>query len=260
MKWPSSITLVRHGESDYNRRRRLKDKDERYKLFKRAFNKNSESTGCRALAEEMHAKYAVGVSDYETELTADGRIQAAKTGTNGKRVLPKPDVVFISPYRRTVDTFDGMRNEWPELCRSKLVYEDRLREQEHGLALLYGDWRIFHVFHPEQRALRRLLGPYWYQFPQGESVSQVRDRYRSLISTLIREWAGMHVMLVTHHLTILSARGIHERLRPEEFIWLDEYEKPINCGVTLYRGDPNAGKDGKLELEFYNRCLWKEKK
>lgn len=27
MKWPSSVTLIRHGESRYNELRRMKDKD-----------------------------------------------------------------------------------------------------------------------------------------------------------------------------------------------------------------------------------------
>jgi hypothetical protein len=47
-----------------------------------------------------------------------------------------------------------------------------------------------------------------------------------------------------------------ERLSSEEFIRLDEEEKPRNCGVTIYRGNPHRGANGKLELECYNRCFW----
>jgi hypothetical protein len=28
---------------------------------------------------------------------------------------------------------------------------------------------------------------------------------------------------------------------PEELLRIDEDEKPLNCGVTVYRGDPQAG-------------------
>jgi IS5 family transposase len=61
---------------------------------------------------------------------------------------------------------------------------------------------------------------------------------------------------VTHHLTILSFRANYERLSPEEFIRLDEHEKPVNCGITVYRGDPNQGKDGKLVLQIYNKKFY----
>ena len=149
-----------------------------------------------------------------------------------------------------------MAGAWTALYEAQLFYDDRIREQEHGLYLLYNDWRVFQTLHPEQRRLRNLLGPYWYQYPQGESAAQTRERVRSITSTIVREWAGKHVMLVTHHLTILSIRANFERLSPEEFMRLDEEEKPRNCGVTLYRGNPNLGKNGKLELEYYNRSFW----
>ena len=60
-------------------------------------------------------------------------------------------------------------------------------------------------------------------------------------------------MVVTHHLTILSMRANFERLDAAEFQRLDREEKPINCGVTLYKGRPYAGENGKLVLEAYNK-------
>jgi len=258
MKWPLSITLVRHGESQYNELRFYKERSKRYQLFKEEFSKDPRSKVCRKLAEEMLGDFYLNVSDYDTPLTRKGYIQAVKTGNNVQNVIPVPDVVIVSPYRRTRETFQGMSEPWPALVGRELVYDDRVREQEHGLALLYNDWRIFEVFHPEQHTLRKLMGPYWYQYPQGESVSQVRDRIRSFTNTLIREYAGKHVMLVTHHLTILSIRANFERLSPEDFIQLDEKQKPRNCGVTIYRCDPNLGTNGKLRLHCYNGCFLDE--
>jgi broad specificity phosphatase PhoE len=174
-----------------------------------------------------------------------------------KEAVSLPDVVIVSPYIRTRNTFMVMASAWPELERkSSVYYDDRVREQEHGLSLLYNDWRVFETMHPEQRRLRKLLGTYWYQYPQGESAAQTRERVRSMMNTIIREWAGRHVLLITHHLTILSVRANLERLSSEEFIRLDEEEKPRNCGVTIYRGNPHRGANGKLELECYNRCFW----
>lgn len=253
MKWPTEVTIVRHAQSAYNVLRDKKDADYEYLEFKRFFDKDPEGGRAKELAQIIMDRYALGVGDYETPLTEDGREQARVTGRNLSLNISLPDVILCSPYERTRNTLDEIRSQWTGLGDVRVVMEDRIREQEHGLALLYNDWRVFHVFHPEQRKLRELLGPYWYQFPQGESVSMVRDRVRSLLSTITREYSGQRILLVTHHLTILSIRAILERLSPEEFIHLDEVEKPVNCGVTFYKGNPTEGKRGRLERLFYNR-------
>ena len=256
MKWPASVTLIRHAQSAYNVLRDEKEGDLEYHAFKAAYERDYRSAETLRLAKSMRKKFSLNVSDYETPLTWQGTRQSEATGRTLGEIVPLPDIIFYSPYMRVRNTQDGLCKGWPALKGVRSVAEDRLREQEHGLSLLYSDWRLFHVFHPEQKEFRDLLGPYWYQFPQGESVSQVRDRSRDVLSMLIRECSGMHVMLLTHHLTILSQRANLERLTPEEFIHLDEHEKPFNCGVTHYVGNPNEGKDGKLVLKFYNAKLY----
>lgn len=257
MKWPKSITLVRHGQSEYNSLRIKKENDPEYQDFKKAFEKDYKSPETKALAEALRSRYALLMSDYKTPLTELGLRQARLTGIALPQVINElPDAIFCSPYIRTNQTLAAIQEVWTQLENVPVINDDRIREQEHGLSLLYNDWRIFYVFHPEQKEFHGLQGPYWYQFPQGESVSQVRGRIRSMVATLIREWAGKNVWLITHHLTILSVRANMERLSPEEFIRLDEKEKPINCGITRYECNPNRGKDGKMELMFYNRRLF----
>ncbi len=264
MKWPASIILVRHGQSVYNALRAKKLADPEYRKFCEEFEKGP-SEKLRKMAETMRRKFALGVSDYGTLLSREGKRQAEVTGRklNGEidthlddPWFYTPDVIFVSPYIRTRETYDAMKKGGVKIGNAKIVTEDRIREQEHGLSLLYNDWRMFQSLCPEQREFRELMGPYWYQYPQGESVSMVRDRIRSFTDTLIREYAGKHVLLITHHLTILSIRANFERLTPEEFTRLDEEEKPVNCGVTMYRGNPKLGSDGKLELLFYNKKLY----
>lgn len=256
MKWPKSLTIIRHGESAYNVLRAQKEDDALYKEFKIAFEKDYQSPQTIELAKQVQKKFTLGVSDYDTPLTEEGIRQARETGRNLLDNMFLPDVVFVSPYLRTRETFKFLAEEFSGLSKGKVVYDDRIREQEHGLSLLYNDWRVFHTFHPEQKKLHGLMGRYWYQYPQGESVSNVRDRNRDFTRMLIREYAGKRVLLVSHHLTILSFRGIFERLSPEEFVYLDEHEKPVNCGVTTYIGNPKLGTDGKLELVEYNKKFW----
>lgn len=264
MKWPSSITFIRHGESQYNALRKRKEADPAYQDFKKAYEADFRSDLVFHMAAIARENYFLKVSDYETPLTQLGEWQAEETGRMlvAASKIPTPDVVFYSPYKRTKQTLDLLSLHWEALRDedlSKIIQwnpDDRIREQEHGLALLYNDWRVFHVLHPEQKELHDLLGPYWYQYPQGESASQVRDRARLFTNMLIREWAGKHVLVITHHLTILSFRANYERLTPEEFVRLDKEMKPVNCGVTIYRGDPKRGKDGRLVLDTYNQKFY----
>jgi broad specificity phosphatase PhoE len=257
MKWPTELVIVRHAQSDFNILRGMKSSNPLYQKFVESFNSDHRSAETMELAREVRTKFTLGVSDADTGITLDGCKMAMVTGKALKQRLGEvPHVIYVSPYYRARQTLMYMASEWPSLNDVKTVTEDRIREQEHGLSLLYNDWRVFQVMHPEQKELRELQGPYWYQYPQGESVSQVRDRIRSFLGTLIREHAGQRVMLVTHHLTILSIRATLERLSPESFIHLDEMEKPVNCGVTIYRGDPSLGRRGKLLLREYNAKLY----
>jgi broad specificity phosphatase PhoE len=256
MKWPSSITLIRHGESAYNILRAKKNADPKYRLFKKEYEKDYQSPECRRLAKVVNEKFRLGVSDYDTPLTENGKRQAVATGKKLRLEMNFPDAMMVSPYFRTRQTLAGLEEGLPELKEAKRKFDERIREQEHGLSLLYNDWRVFHVMHPEQKSIREMQGPYWYQHPQGESVCNVRDRCREEVAMLIREYSERNILLITHHLTILSFRANLEDLSPEEFIRLDENEKPKNCGVTQYVGNPKLGSDGRLELKFYNKVLY----
>lgn len=257
MKWPSNLVIIRHAQSAYNVLRERKEADPDYIKFKRFFKEDHRAPQTLSLAKLIRDRYALDCSDFETPLSELGREQARIMGSRILSRAPKPDVIYISPYMRTEDTFTEMVRGGFDPGGAKIVHgEDRIREQEHGLSLLYSDWRVFQTFHPEQKELYDLLGPYWYQYPQGESVSMVRDRIRQFDNMLVREHAGETVYAISHHLSKLCIRANRERLSPEDFIRLDRHEKPINCGVTIYRGNPDAGADGRLELAAYNLRLY----
>lgn len=153
-------------------------------------------------------------------------------------------------------TLAGIIQGWPELRFTKVVEDERIREQEHGLSLIYNDWRVFHTIHPDQRRLYEIEGPYWYRYPQGENVPDVRERNRSWINTVVRDFSEKSILVVTHHLNILALRANLERWGAKEFMETDNEDKPINCGVTTYRGHPEEGKDGRFKLESYNAKMF----
>lgn len=259
MKWPETLTVIRHGQSAYNAIKAAKADDPVYEEFMDAYkNRRKDPELAVALAKTIQARgdYVLGVGDHDTPLTDLGREQAITTGTRLKEKIEVPDIVLVSPYLRTKHTLQGLQEGWPELGEVKTVEEERIREQEHGLKLIYKDWRIFHVLNPEQESLYEREGRYWYRHPQGENVPDVRERTRSLLGTITRDYCKQNVLMVTHHLTKLSLRANLERLGAEEFQELDRTNPPINCGVTIYRGNPNAGSDGHLELDIYNQQLY----
>jgi broad specificity phosphatase PhoE len=255
MKWPKSLVLIRHDVSAYNILKDIKSENPEYRKFLKEWEKCFNSPKAILLANKLYKKFMLGVGDASTPLVDEKGDNAIKTGLALAKdeKISLPDVIFVSPYERTLSTLSCLIKGWPALGSVKIYEEERIREQEHGLASLYNDWKIFFTLHPEQKFLQKKEGRYWYRWSQGENVSDVRERNRSWTATLIREFSEKNVLVVSHHLNILATRANFERLGAEEFIQLDENEKPINCGVTLYKGNPNLGKDGKLELVFYNK-------
>ncbi len=265
MKWPMQLTVVRHDISSFNAMKRRREADPDHvrmrKLFETApANRTKDAEHellrlCRTLKE----RYGLKCSDWNTPLADTSSPLGQRVGAKLPDFIGLPHIIYVSPYTRTRGTLEGLKAGWPALDDVKTVEDDRLREQEHGLALLYNDWRIFQTLHPEQREFYAMEGEearYWYRYPQGENVSDVRERMRSFQATLIREHAGENVLVVTHHLCLLALRANMERWSAAKFIDVDEHEKPLNCGVTIYRGKPELGKAGRLVLDEYNLKLY----
>ncbi len=258
MKWPETLTLVRHDRSAYNDLKAKKQDDERHKAFRRAYDKNPDSDETHRLALEITEAFPLPYSDHDTPLAEGAGWQAKQVGERLKEIIHVPTVIFVSPYVRTHSTLEHITQGWPELSEIKTVDDTRIREQKHGTAILYNDWRVFETLHPEQRLLRSRDSKrmYYYRWPEGESFEDMGADTRSWLGTLAREYSEEEVLAVTHHLRILSIREHLERLSVDEVIRIDREEKPINAGVTIYKGYPDLGKDGKLILQDYNLQLY----
>jgi hypothetical protein len=69
----------------------------------------------------------------------------------GASGVHSPDVIFVSPYLRTEQTLHFLQEEWPDLRNAKVYREERIREKDPGLGLLYNDSRIYFLMHPGQK-------------------------------------------------------------------------------------------------------------
>ncbi len=261
MKWPEQLLMMRHGESVYNILRKQKEADPLYQQFIREFNIDPKSISSRALAKAVEEKYSLGMGDHDTPLV-DPKCQRGILVGKRLRTLYKgepPDIIFVSPYLRTMMTFEALKKGWPELKRVKVYEDERIREQEHGLSLNSNDWRVFHALYHEQIKLYKTQAGYWYRFPQGESVPDVRLRVRSWVQTLVDDFAEQRVFMVSHHLTILSVLAHLDRWGAKQFILTDKKNKPDNCSITEYRGNPKLGTNGRFVRTYYNRRFWLHK-
>lgn len=258
------MVFIRHGESAYNIFKKQKETNKVYQEFRKLFEKEYAkadrvdwpSKKLISLSKKAWSEFKLGVSDYNTPLMPSGKLQAEETGRQLAKEIPFPDVIYVSPYLRTRQTLEGLIRGYPKLAKVKVISEERIREQEHGLSTVYNDWRIYLTLHPEQALLRKLETDYEYRFLNGENKADVRDRGRSFLGTLVREHAGRNILMISHHLTLLSLRANLERWDREKFMEVDKTEKPINCGVTIYKGDSKKGKDGKIFLGVYNKKLY----
>ena len=184
MKWPTELVLIRHAESAYNKLKQAKDGDPEYVRFRQMFEDDRSNPEIRSLASSLRKRHALGCSDRGTPITPRGEEQAHMTGRRMRESgVTCPDVIFVSPYLRAEQTLNILQEEWPDLRTPKVYWDERIREKDHGLAILYSDWRIYEVMHPEQGELHGLLGEYDYRFVNGENIPDVRQRNLSWITT-----------------------------------------------------------------------------
>jgi broad specificity phosphatase PhoE len=228
-KWPSLLAVMRHAESlATERRKRLAE----------------------SRSEEIHL--GLPMRDVDVPLTPEGREHALSTGRHLNDLGPF-DVLYTSPYRRTVETAEevlsGLRD------RPLMVKEERLREKEWGI--LEGLTRQgIRARYPEEEARRRHVGKYYYRPPGGESYADVNLRVHSFIGTLVREHQGQRVLLITHQVVVLSFRKLLERMEEETVLALDRQDEARPASLLIYEFGRTDGRSGALVPTHWNLILY----
>lgn len=225
-RWPSVLWVVRHGQSAGNVAR-----------------------------DEAHAAGALRIAltsrDVDVPLSVLGREQARALGKWFAGRETRPEVLLASPYRRAQETAQLFRAAGGCDSDENICIDERLREKEFGIL----DGLTTHGVAaeiPEQAEFRALLGKFYHRPPGGESWCDVILRLRSLLDTISLHYGGRPVMIVAHQVVVLCLRYIIENLTEAEILAIDKLGDVSNCGVTEYRFDPAAGKDGNLVLAEYN--------
>lgn len=231
-----SLILIRHGESAYNEHQSAVKNSKLYKDFLRGLSGDIK-VATKEIATEL-AKINIDFKNNEdVPLSYVGQLQASTTSSKLKHLVELPDVIYISPFRRTLDTLASMGESWPELKDVPIIRDDRLKEQNHGQCRQYGDWKLYSFFNSEQRVIREKQGLYYYKYPDGESIADVQVRTKSLLDDIGKKEKGKKVMMVGHYISFLTIRASLENLSPEALMDFNDKNKLVNCGVTLYRNN-----------------------
>lgn len=211
----------------------------------------------KALAYDVIKEFPSKGSSFETEITKTGRDQALKTGM-GMRAegYELPDVIYVSPYKRTKQTLEYLIKGWPELGKVKVVEYVRLREQEHGIQDIFNNARLAHVFMPKEALFKAIESGYAFRYSNGESLLDVINRHSDFFKHLYRKYIGKKVMVIGHHLGLLSILAIIQNWDREKFLYEDENNTPINAGVSIFEPKDIKNISGKMALKEYNKKFY----
>lgn len=229
--WPSTLFIVRHGESAGNVARDA------------------------AMAAKL-PMIDITQRDIDVPLSPRGEQQATALG-HWFAALPaeaRPTVVLTSPYIRARQTTDRITAEAHFEYAGKpapVVVDERLREKEFGILDRLTKFGIEQRY-PDQAEFRQFLGKFYHRPPGGESWCDVILRLRSAFEMICREYCGERVLVVCHSVVVLCFRYIIEQMTEEEILAIDRANEIANCAVTRYDVDLSQGKHGKLALNRFN--------
>ena len=227
-RWPSTLWIVRHGQSAGNVARDAAD-------------------AARA------PRIALDHRDVDVPLSALGREQARALGewfAEGQE-HGRPEIMLASPYVRAVQTAEIFRAAGGCDADERICVDERLREKEFGILDRLTKHGIKQK-HPELDSQRTHVGKFYFRPPGGESWCDVILRLRSLLDTVSLHYGGRRVMIVAHQVVVLCLRTIIENLGEAEILAIDREGDVANCAITEYRFEPAIGRDGNLVLSRYN--------
>ncbi len=208
---------------------------------------NSEGNAADAAAHrDGLPRLEVEARDADVPLTDLGRRQSAAVGRwlAGQPEERRPTAVLVSPYRRAVQTAQGvLAGAGLDL---PLVSDERLRERDLGVFDGLTSRGIREEM-PLEFERRRRVGKMWYRPPGGESWADVVLRVRSLLAGELPRHAGQRLLVVSHQAVVMAFRIALEGLDEARALAVDDEEPQANGALTRYR----AAEDGTLRLEAY---------
>jgi broad specificity phosphatase PhoE len=144
----------------------------------------------------------VQTPDWKIPLSEKGVIQAKEAGNKLREIVKGGKLFFYySPYHRTRQTMDGMKEAFDDHELIGEREEPRIAEQQ------FGNFQCLEAI-AQAKTERRRFGRFFYRFPQGEAGLDVYNRVSSFISTVYRDVRARHEFEVRH-----NANGVKTKSR-----------------------------------------------
>jgi broad specificity phosphatase PhoE len=202
--------------------------------------RHGESTGNVAREEaEAAGREVIDISERDADVPLSGRgeDQARAVGRWLAELDPalRPDVVVVSPYRRTSDTARLALAEAPEVD-PVFVVDERLRDRELGVLDLLTAGGVA-ARHPDELVRKQRLGKFYYRPPGGESWADVALRLRSLLGDVSAEHRGKRVLFFAHEMTAFLLRYLLEGIPEPELLRIARRTVVANGSLTEWERD-----------------------
>lgn len=210
------IHLIRHGESEGN-------KNPEVYFTTRDHNVSLTEKGlAQSLAAGKKLDKELSKNNYKKSTIIEAIPSNAKYIETG--ILPHVNV-FVSPYKRTVQTWEQIKKELVNSNRTLVVKQNPLiREQE---------WKVFNDMADSKakREERVAFSKFYYRFKQAESTADVYARVQSFLNRLsIERMKGTlseEIVIVSHEIAI---RCIVAILEEKDYDSVDSLHIP-NCKI-----------------------------
>jgi broad specificity phosphatase PhoE len=207
---PNTLIAVRHGQSTAN-------------------------------AAHLHANLAgrplrLPGRDIDVPLSELGVRQAAEFGRWWAE-LPeeaRPQLALCSPYLRARETLRiAVERAGVEL---PTIFDDRLGDRRVGDFELW-NWAAVAQSYPEEMAARERVGILHHVPPGGESLWQVGDRVRDLLTELADRLDGQRVIIVAHDAVVFMLCHVLEKLDEDRMLALNTQGMVANGSISTWRRD-----------------------
>ncbi len=219
--------------------------------------RNYAKKGSTYFADDAARNLVKGIPDHNISITEKGVLQAKKTGDGIRKKFGRPDYLYHSGYKRTIQTAEYILDAYTKKERAQIKIRQNLfiRERDPGYS--------YDMTEAEVKKHFPWLAEYWDTFggffsrpPGGESLADTANRIYDFINMLFRDRNDKKVFVVTHGHALRCFRFLLERWGYEQALAWPKGQSPKNCGVTVYTYNK---KEKRLVLKEYNTIFWDEK-
>jgi 2,3-bisphosphoglycerate-dependent phosphoglycerate mutase len=144
----------------------------------------------------------------------------------------RPTIALCSPYLRARETLRiATERAGVEL---PVIVDDRLCDRLKGDFELWNDIAVAQS-HPHEAARRKQDGVFHYVPPGGESLWNVGNRVRDLLTELAPRLDGQRVIIVAHDAVVLMLCQVLEDLDHEQMLVINDGGLVPNASLSTWR-------------------------